>query len=102
MGGVFSLVRRVDLRLHVGFSVVEPHSLLQGAGPDGSAPAAKRALVPPGRGAAVGADVQVVADSDHPNRRRAATSAIFLVGRDLHRLYGAESNNLVGTPTGHQ
>src|SRR5829696_2633237 len=102
IGGVFSLVRRVDLRLHVGIGAVEPHSLLQIAGPDGSPPAAKRAPVPPGRGTAVRADVQVVANCDHPNRGRSAGSAAFLVGRNLHRVSSADGNEVVCTPTGHQ
>jgi hypothetical protein len=102
MGGVLILVRRVDLRLPVGFGVVEPHALLQGAGPDGSAPSAKRPPVPPGRGTAEGADVYVVANSDHPNRGRAAVSAIFLIGRDMYRLCGVDGIEFVGPPTGRQ
>ena len=70
--------------------------------PGCSPPAAKRAPVPPGRGTAVRADVQVVANCDHPNRGRSAGSAAFLVGRNLHRLSSADGNEVVGTPTGHQ
>src|SRR4051812_41367248 len=101
VAGVLGAVRGVDVGACPGVRLSEPDVAVDAAGADAAGPGGRRPAEPAAGAPAPGADVQLVADPDHPDRRGATRGAVGPGGRDVQLVGGTDAVQLVAGPVAH-